>query len=213
MVKCSHQDGGHDIPSAVRLPDHRWRHDLPNRTGRTCPFPPRRRVLMSLRRRLLLSLKQLVVHPVVRAGGRAARQWRMHHDLSDRFVHVRGATEHNLKNIDADLPRDAMVAFTGVSGSGKSSLAFGTLYAEAQRRYFESVAPYARRLLQQVGAPHVQEIPELPLDRGHPDHTVQPGADALLARWHLPGRCVAAGGGGVLSQHCSWSVSALPRAG
>ncbi len=86
----------------------------------------------------------------------------MPHDPSDHFVHVRGATEHNLQNIDVDLPRDAMVAFTGVSGSGKSSLAFGTLYAEAQRRYFESVAPYARRLLQQVGAPHVQEITGLP---------------------------------------------------
>src|SRR5690625_696648 len=55
-----------------------------------------------------------------------------------------------------------MVVFTGVSGSGKSSLAFGTLYAEAQRRYFESVAPYARRLLQQVGAPRVREITGLP---------------------------------------------------
>lgn len=86
----------------------------------------------------------------------------MPHDLSDHFVHVRGASENNLKNIDVDLPRNAMVAFTGVSGSGKSSLAFGTLYAEAQRRYFESVAPYARRLLQQVGAPHVQEITGLP---------------------------------------------------
>lgn len=84
------------------------------------------------------------------------------HDPNDSFVHVRGASEHNLKTIDVDLPRDAMVAFTGVSGSGKSSLAFGTLYAEAQRRYFESVAPYARRLLQQVGAPHVQEITGLP---------------------------------------------------
>ncbi len=81
---------------------------------------------------------------------------------NDAFVHVRGASEHNLKNVDVDLPRDAMVVFTGVSGSGKSSLAFGTLYAEAQRRYFESVAPYARRLLQQVGAPHVQEITGLP---------------------------------------------------
>ncbi len=80
----------------------------------------------------------------------------------DRFVHVRGASEHNLKNVDVDLPRDAMVAFTGVSGSGKSSLAFGTLYAEAQRRYFESVAPYARRLLQQLDAPHVREITGLP---------------------------------------------------
>ncbi|NYD41108.1 excinuclease ABC subunit UvrA [Nocardioides panaciterrulae] len=83
-------------------------------------------------------------------------------DATDHFVRVRGASEHNLRNVDVDIPRDAMVAFTGVSGSGKSSLAFGTLYAEAQRRYFESVAPYARRLLQQVGAPHVQEITGLP---------------------------------------------------
>src|SRR6201747_320691 len=86
----------------------------------------------------------------------------MANDPTDHFVRVRGATENNLKDIDVDIPRDAMVAFTGVSGSGKSSLAFGTLYAEAQRRYFESVAPYARRLLQQVGAPHVQEITGLP---------------------------------------------------
>src|SRR5512142_3375497 len=78
------------------------------------------------------------------------------------FVQVRGAREHNLKNINVDIPRDSLVVFSGVSGSGKSSLAFGTLYAEAQRRYFESVAPYARRLLQQVGAPHVQEITGLP---------------------------------------------------
>src|SRR5687767_9122866 len=83
-------------------------------------------------------------------------------DMTDPFVRVRGASEHNLRDVDVDLPRNAFVAFTGVSGSGKSSLAFGTLYAEAQRRYFESVAPYARRLLQQVGAPHVQEITGLP---------------------------------------------------
>jgi excinuclease ABC subunit A len=81
---------------------------------------------------------------------------------SDRFVHVRGAREHNLRHVDVDVPRDAMVVFTGVSGSGKSSLAFGTLYAEAQRRYFESVAPYARRLLQQTGIPRVDEITGLP---------------------------------------------------
>ncbi|MER6820107.1 excinuclease ABC subunit UvrA [Streptomyces cellulosae] len=86
----------------------------------------------------------------------------MNEDATDPFVHVRGAGENNLRNIDVDVPRNAMVAFTGVSGSGKSSLAFGTLYAEAQRRYFESVAPYARRLLQQVGAPHVREITGLP---------------------------------------------------
>ena len=95
-------------------------------------------------------------------GGRTARHGGVTRDPHDHFVHVRGASEHNLKNIDVDLPRDALVVFTGVSGSGKSSLAFGTLYAEAQRRYFESVAPYARRLLQQVGAPHVQEITGLP---------------------------------------------------
>src|SRR5690606_30802766 len=80
----------------------------------------------------------------------------------DGCVRVRGAREHNLRGVDVDLPRDAIVAFTGVSGSGKSSLAFGTLYAEAQRRYFESVAPYARRLLHQVGVPHVEEITGLP---------------------------------------------------
>ncbi len=78
------------------------------------------------------------------------------------FVSVRGAREHNLKNVDVDIPRDALVVFTGVSGSGKSSLAFGTLYAEAQRRYFESVAPYARRLIDQVGVPQVEAIEGLP---------------------------------------------------
>lgn len=80
----------------------------------------------------------------------------------DNFVRIRGAREHNLKNVDLDIPRDALVVFTGVSGSGKSSLAFGTLYAEAQRRYLESVAPYARRLFHQIGAPAVDEIEGLP---------------------------------------------------
>ena len=127
----------------------------------------------------------------------------MKKDATDAFVHVRGAREHNLRNVDVDIPRDAMVAFTGVSGSGKSSLAFGTLYAEAQRRYFESVAPYARRLLQQVGAPHVEEITGLPpavalqQRRGAPSSRSTVGtlttlsnlaADALLPRRHLPAR-------------------------
>ncbi len=78
------------------------------------------------------------------------------------FVRVRGAREHNLRNVDVDIPRDALVVFTGVSGSGKSSLAFSTVYAEAQRRYFESVAPYARRLIDQVGLPDVDSIEGLP---------------------------------------------------
>ncbi|MER7639978.1 excinuclease ABC subunit UvrA [Streptomyces sp. NPDC126522] len=80
----------------------------------------------------------------------------------DPYVRVRGAREHNLQGVDVDIPRDVLTVFTGVSGSGKSSLAFGTIYAEAQRRYFESVAPYARRLIHQVGAPKVGEITGLP---------------------------------------------------
>ncbi|MGZ3924411.1 MAG: excinuclease ABC subunit A, partial [Flavisolibacter sp.] len=78
------------------------------------------------------------------------------------FVHVRGAREHNLKNINVKIPRDSLVVFTGVSGSGKSSLAFGTLYAEAQRRYLESVSPYARRLFHQMPVPIVDAIEGLP---------------------------------------------------
>lgn len=81
---------------------------------------------------------------------------------AENFVRVRGARENNLRNVDVDVPRDAIVAFTGVSGSGKSSLAFGTIFAEAQRRFFESVAPYARRLIQQGHTPHVDEITGLP---------------------------------------------------
>ena len=78
------------------------------------------------------------------------------------FVAVRGAREHNLKDVDVAIPRDALVVFSGVSGSGKSSLAFGTLFAEAQRRYLESVAPYARRLIDQAGVPDVDAIDGLP---------------------------------------------------
>jgi len=80
----------------------------------------------------------------------------------DPFVRVFGSRVHNLRGVDVAAPRDALVAFTGISGSGKSSLAFGTIYAEAQRRYFESVAPYARRLLLPTGAPKVDDITGLP---------------------------------------------------
>ena len=92
---------------------------------------------------------------------------RVHRDVRkdaalDEYVRIRGAREHNLKNVDLNIPRDAFVVFTGVSGSGKSSLAFGTLYAEAQRRYLESVSPYARRLFHQMAVPEVDEIEGLP---------------------------------------------------
>ena len=80
----------------------------------------------------------------------------------DAFIEVRGAREHNLRDVDVILPRDAVVAFTGISGSGKSSLAFGTVFAESQRRYLESVAPYARRLIQQAGVPRVSAVTGLP---------------------------------------------------
>jgi excinuclease ABC subunit A len=82
--------------------------------------------------------------------------------MASQFVRVRGAREHNLKDISVEIPRDALVVFTGISGSGKSSLAFGTLYAEAQRRYLESVSPYARRLFHQMSVPDVDEIDGLP---------------------------------------------------
>src|SRR5690349_11835051 len=83
-------------------------------------------------------------------------------ESKEGFVRVKGAREHNLKNVNLEIPRDALVVFTGVSGSGKSSLAFGTLYAEAQRRYLESVSPYARRLFHQMPVPEVDEVEGLP---------------------------------------------------
>lgn len=81
---------------------------------------------------------------------------------SSNQIQVRGARVHNLKNVDVDLPRNALVVFTGISGSGKSSLAFGTLFAESQRRYLDSVSPYARRLIDQVDEPDVDAIEGLP---------------------------------------------------
>ncbi|NLZ57456.1 MAG: excinuclease ABC subunit A, partial [Corynebacterium sp.] len=77
--------------------------------------------------------------------------------MADRLV-VRGAREHNLKGVDIDLPRDSMVVFTGLSGSGKSSLAFDTIFAEGQRRYVESLSSYARMFLGQMDKPDVDLI-------------------------------------------------------
>ena len=77
--------------------------------------------------------------------------------MNDKII-VRGARENNLKNVDLEIPRDKMVVFTGLSGSGKSSLAFDTIYAEGQRRYVESLSSYARQFLGQMDKPDVDSI-------------------------------------------------------
>ena len=99
--------------------------------------------------------------------------------MSNRLI-VRGAREHNLKDVHLDLPRDAMIAFTGLSGSGKSSLAFDTIFAEGQRRYVESLSAYARQFIGQLDKPDVDAIeglsPAVAIDQrttsGNPRSTV-----------------------------------------
>ncbi|ODN70161.1 excinuclease ABC subunit UvrA [Methylobrevis pamukkalensis] len=80
------------------------------------------------------------------------------HEAGQRVISIRGAREHNLKNVDLDLPRDSLVVMTGLSGSGKSSLAFDTIYAEGQRRYVESLSAYARQFLEMMQKPDVDQI-------------------------------------------------------
>ena len=75
-----------------------------------------------------------------------------------KYIKIRGAREHNLKNIDVDLPRDKFIVITGISGSGKSTLAFDTIFAEGQRRYVESLSPYARQFLGKMMKPKVESI-------------------------------------------------------
>ena len=127
--------------------------------------------------------------------------------MADRLV-VRGAREHNLKDVSLDLPRDAMIVFTGLSGSGKSSLAFDTIFAEGQRRYVESLSAYARQFLGQMDKPDVDFIdglspgrvdrpevgqPQPAVHRGHghrglrlPAAAVRPGRQAALPGLRRP---------------------------
>ncbi|MBO6214352.1 MAG: excinuclease ABC subunit UvrA [Lachnospiraceae bacterium] len=83
-------------------------------------------------------------------------------DSGQKYIKIRGANEHNLKNVSLDIPRDSFVVFTGLSGSGKSSLAFDTIFAEGQRRYMESLSSYARQFLGQMEKPDVEKIEGLP---------------------------------------------------
>src|SRR5438046_9877197 len=77
--------------------------------------------------------------------------------MSSKFIRIKGAREHNLKNIDVDVPRDQVVVITGLSGSGKSTLAFDTVFAEGQRKYMESLSTYAPQFLDQLQKPEVGE--------------------------------------------------------
>ena len=92
----------------------------------------------------------------------------------DNSIVIRGARQHNLKNIDLSLPRNKFIVFTGVSGSGKSSLAFDTIFAEGQRRYVESLSAYARQFLGQVDKPDVDNIeglsPAISIDQKSTSH-------------------------------------------
>ena len=90
------------------------------------------------------------------------------------LIKIRGAKVHNLKNIDVDLPRNKLIVFTGISGSGKSSLAFDTIYAEGQRRYVESLSAYARQFLGLMDKPDVEQIeglsPAISIDQKSASH-------------------------------------------
>ena len=97
--------------------------------------------------------------------------------MKDKIV-IKGARAHNLKNVDLTIPRDQLVVFTGVSGSGKSSLAFDTIYAEGQRRYVESLSSYARQFLGQMEKPDVDLIeglsPAISIDQKTTSHNPVP---------------------------------------
>src|SRR2546425_9124392 len=82
--------------------------------------------------------------------------------MDNSTIVIRGAREHNLRNVDLDLPRNRLIVFTGVSGSGKSSLAFDTLYAEGHRRYVESMSTYARQFLERMQRPDVDAVVGVP---------------------------------------------------
>ena len=106
----------------------------------------------------------------------------MEKNKENQKIIVKGARTHNLKNITVEIPRNKMVVFTGLSGSGKSSLAFDTIFAEGQRRYVESLSAYARQFLRQMQKPDVDEIiglsPAISIDQ-------KAGQTIRVQRWRL----------------------------
>ena len=106
--------------------------------------------------------KSREVAPVVEVKAARDTGLRKSSAYENRVIHVRGAREHNLKNIDVEIPRDKLVVITGLSGSGKSSLAFDTIFAEGQRKYMESLSAYARQFLEQLKKPDVDEVEGVP---------------------------------------------------
>jgi excinuclease ABC subunit A len=139
----------------------------------------------------------------------------------EKSIRITGASEHNLKNIDVTIPRDKLVAITGISGSGKSSLAFDTIYAEGQRKYVESLSAYARQFLEQMQKPHVEHIEGLPPTiaieqrsaSGNPRSTVATTTEiydycrVLFARVGEPHCWIC--GAAITSQHSSQIVDSI----
>src|SRR6476660_5368943 len=136
------------------VPDKIPRGILPPRIPNPpCHSPPRQTTLNSLGYSRLHPPQ-----PTVSSKANTSSASRSPAANNGQFIHIRGARVHNLKNIDVDIPRDKLVVITGVSGSGKSSLAFDTIFAEGQRRYVESLSAYARQFVGQLEKPDVDQI-------------------------------------------------------
>ncbi|OQA00966.1 MAG: UvrABC system protein A [Planctomycetes bacterium ADurb.Bin412] len=168
-------------------------------------------------RNVLNSRKGYEPYEFVRGEG----ENRYSEDMTEHYIQIRGAKEHNLKSIDVAIPRDQLVVITGLSGSGKSSLAFDTIYAEGQRKYVESLSAYARQFLEQMQKPDIESIEGLPptiaIDQrggGHnPRSTVATTTEIydylrlLFARVGKPHCCIC--GKPIQTQHAGQITDAL----